>query len=169
MNKTVDLAVDGMGIVLFSAKTMSYVEPGSDFLMNEFEAPSQIAEHINKGDITGFCTGGGGDFHLHFLTGKPTDDINEKFPVSAKLGLDVQGGTVQFCDMFWLMKWNTDFPENQVIPLEDGFYEITACTCIPESGYWGDNQTIYIYFEKVDKMPELAFKGIPYLYTEEEY
>lgn len=40
MNKTVDLAIDGMGIVLFSAKTMSYVEPGSAFLMNEFEAPN---------------------------------------------------------------------------------------------------------------------------------
>ena len=54
MNKTVNLTIDGLGIALFSAKTMDYVEPGSDFFTNEFEAPQQIAEHIRKGDITAF-------------------------------------------------------------------------------------------------------------------
>lgn len=167
MSSTVRLEIDGMGIVFFSAKTMEYVEPGTDFLANEFDAPQQVAEHIKKGDITAFCTGSGGTFDLHFLTGYPTPDIIEHFPISIRLGLDARGGTVQFCDLFWLMKWTTDFPQEQVISLEDGFYEITVCTRMPESGYWGDNQTIYIYFAKVDKMPELTWTGVPYLFTEE--
>lgn len=167
MNKTVHLTIDGMGIVLFSAKTMEYVEPGSDFLTNEFDTPQQIAEHIKKGDITAFCTGSGGEFNLHLLTGQLPADINEQFPISARLGLDVQGGTVQFCDMFWISQWDTNFPHNQVIALDDGFYSIVVCTRMPQSGYWGDNQTIYIYFDKVDKMPELTCRGVPYLFTEE--
>lgn len=167
MNKTVNLTIDGLGIALFSAKTMDYVEPGSDFFTNEFEDAQQIAEHIRKGDITAFCTGTGGDFCLHFLTGEPTADVMEQFPISVKLGLNVQGGSVQFCDIYWTFRWTTDFPQDQVIPLEDGFYSIIVCTRMPESGYWGDNQTIYIYFEKVDKMPELTWRGVPYLFTEE--
>ena len=167
MNKTVNLTIDGLGIALFSAKTMDYVEPGSDFFTNEFEAPQQIAEHIRKGDITAFCTGTGGDFCLHFLTGQPTADVMEQFPISARLGLDVQGGSVQFCDIYWTSRWTTNFPQDQVIPLEDGFYSITVCTRMPESGYWGDNQTIFIYFEKVDKIPELTWRGVPYLCTDE--
>ena len=32
MNQNVHLDIDGMGMVFFSAKTMSYVAPGTDFL-----------------------------------------------------------------------------------------------------------------------------------------
>ena len=167
MDSEILLEIEGMGIVFFSAKNMEYVEQGTDFLTNEFDSPQQIAEHIKKGDITGFCTGSGGDFHLRFYEGYPTEEENEEFPISARLGIEVKGGSLQFCDLFWLMKWNTDFPKNQIILLDDGYYEMTVCTCMPESGYWGEDQTICVYFNKVDKMPELTWTGIPYLFTDE--
>ncbi len=96
MENVTRLSIDGMGIVLFSAETMSYVAPRTDFLSTEFTKPSQIAEHIKKGDITAFCTGSGGDFELHFLSGYPSEDILQEYPVSIRLGLDVRGGSVQF-------------------------------------------------------------------------
>jgi len=167
MNNKVHLDIDGMGIVFFSAETMKSVIPGTDFLTSEFTSPQQIVNHIKKGDITAFCTGSSGSFDIHFFMGYPTADILEKFSVSIRLALDVQGGSIQFCDLFWLSEWNTDFPQNQIITLPDGYYEMTVCTCLPESGYWGDEQTIYIYFSKVDKMPELTWTGVPYLFTEE--
>ena len=167
MNNEVQLDIDGMGIVFFSAETMKDVIPDTDFLSSEFTSPQQIADHIKKGDITAFCTGSSGSFDIHFFEGYPSVDILEKFPVSIRLALDVQGGSIQFCDLFWLSKWNTDFPKNQMIELPDGYYEMTVCTCLPESGYWGDEQTIYIYFNKVDKIPELTWTGVPYLFTEE--
>ena len=166
-NNKVHLDIDGMGIVFYSAETMKDVIPNTDFLSSEFTSPQQIANHIKKGDITAFCTGSSGSFDIHFFEGYPSVDILEKFPVSIRLALDVQGGSIQFCDLFWLSKWNTDFPKNQMIELPDGYYEMTVCTCLPESGCWGDEQTIYIYFNKVDKMPELTWTGVPYLFTEE--
>ncbi len=167
MNYHTRLSIDGMGIVLFSAKAMEYVAPETDFLDAEFMRPEQIAAHIKKGDITGFCTGSGGDFELYFVSGYPSNEILEKYPVSIRLGLDVQGGSIQFCDLFWLTKWSTDFPENQILPMADGYYEMTVCTCMPESGYWGSDQTIYIYLNQVEKMPELTWPGVPYLFTED--
>ena len=114
-NNKVHLDIDGMGIVFYSAETMKDVIPNTDFLSSEFTSPQQIANHIKKGDITAFCTGSSGSFDIHFFEGYPSVDILEKFPVSIRLALDVQGGSVQFCDLFWLSKWNTDFPQNQII------------------------------------------------------
>ena len=168
MNNKVHLDIDGMGIVFFSAETMKSVIPGTDFLTSEFTSPQQIANHIKKGDITAFCTGSSGSFDIHFFMGYPTADILEKFSVSIRLALDVQGGSIQFCDLFWLTKWDTNFPEDQIIKMPSGFYEVTIFTKCPESGYWGEDQTILIYFNKVDKLPELSWTNVPYLYTEDE-
>lgn len=167
MDKTVQLSIDGMGIVFYSAETMKYVTPGSNFLNEEFMQPEQVAGHIRKGDITAFCTGTGGDFTLRFLEGYPSDEVLEEYPVAIRLGLEVRGGSIQFCDLFWLSSWDTDFPQEQVLAMEDGFYHITACTRRPESGYWGDSQTILMYFQKLDAMPELAWTGVPYLCTDD--
>ena len=163
----VNLMVDGLGIAFFSAKKMAYVKSNSDFFEEEFDRPADIANHINKGDITAFCTGSGGDFNMYFFLGQPTEDILEEFPISVRLALEVQGGSVQFCDVYWLMKWDTDFPKEQIISLEDGYYEMTACTRLPESGFWGEDQTIYIYFQKVAQMPQLDYKGIPDLFIDD--
>lgn len=167
MNQNVHLDIDGMGMVFFSAKTMSYVAPGTDFLTQDLTEPQQIADHIKKGDITAFCTGSGGSFDMRFSMGYPTAEIEKEFPVYIRLALDVQGGSVQFCDLFWMTNWNTDFPEEQILSLPDGYYELTVCTRMPESGCWGDDQIIYVYFNQVDKLPELTWTGVPYLFTEE--
>jgi len=58
----------------------------------------KLTAHIEKGDITAFCTGAGVDFHIQFWSGSPTAEVNAEYPVSIRLGLDVQGGSVQFCD-----------------------------------------------------------------------
>lgn len=167
MNNIIKLEVDGMGIAFFSPKTMEYVECGSDFLNDEFTNPKQIKEHLKKGDIAAFCTGGGGEYTIHCLEGNPSDDIMNNYPVTAKLVLEVKGGSVQFCDIFWLSDWSLDFPKEQIISLDDGFYNISAFTRMPVSGYWGDNQEIYLYFDKVDKISDFDIQGLPYLYTDD--
>ena len=85
-----------------------------------------------------------------------------------RLALEVRGGSLQFCDLFWLSDWNTDFPQEQILSLPDGYYHITVCTKKPESGYWGDDQIICLYFNELEEMPELTWPGVPYLFTEEQ-
>ena len=64
------------------------------------------------------------------------------------------------------MEWSGTAPEEQQIELEDGFYHLTVLTRLPDSGYWGGEQTIYIYFNKLDAMPQLTWKGVPQLFTD---
>ena len=167
LGDTTHLSIDGMGIVLFSPEVMGYVVPGSDFLTAEFTNPKQVGEHIRKGDITAFCTGTGGDFILWFRPGYPDSNGEKEFPVMIRLAVEVRGGSLQFGDLFWLSDWNPDFPQDQVLSLPDGYYHITACTRRPESGYWGDDQIICLYFNRLEEMPKLMWQGVPYLFTEE--
>ncbi len=168
LGDTAYLSIDGMGIVLFSAEVMKDVVPGSDFLTAEFTNPKQIGEHIRKGDITAFCTGTGGDFILWLRASYPDSNAEKEFPIMIRLALEVKGGSLQFCDLFWLSDWNTDFPQEQILSLPDGYYHITVCTKKPESGYWGDDQIICLYFNELEEMPELTWPEVPYLFMEEQ-
>ena len=51
-----------------------------------------------------------------------------------------------------------------ILKVTPGYYHITLCTKRPESGIWGDKQTIYVYLNKLDEMPELTWEGVPQLF-----
>ena len=101
-------------------------------------------------------------------SGYPDSIAEQEFPVMIRLAVEVRGGSLQFGDLFWLSDWNPDFPQDQVLSLPDGYYHITACTRRPESGYWGDDQIVCLYFNRLEEMPKLAWQGVPHLFTEEQ-
>ena len=164
INKDISITIDGMGIVIYSSGAMSYVAEGEDFLNKEFWSPEKVAGHIKEGDIIGFNLGSSGTYNLHIRSGYPNEEMNKEYPIAARLGLKVIGQIVAFIDLFWLMEWSKTVPEDQIIMLEDGAYEITVLTKKPGSGIIGDNQDIVIYFEKADEMPKLMWEGVPGLY-----
>ncbi len=53
--------------------------------------------------------------------------------------------------------------------LPDGFYHVTVLTRKPESGRWGDDQTILIYLQPLPEMPQLMWQGGPLLLPSEEW
>ena len=61
------------------------------------------------------------------------------------------------------MEWCADCPLEQTISIDPGYYHITLCTRKPDSGIWGDKQTIFVYLNKLDSMPELMWPGVPLL------
>ncbi|WFR56512.1 hypothetical protein QA584_23310 [Anaerocolumna sp. AGMB13025] len=82
------------------------------------------------------------------------------------MAINVEGDRIYIKDLFWLMDWEADCPEEQQIEIEKGIYHITLCTVQPESGIWGDDQTIYVYLKKLEEMPKLAWQGVPQLFKE---
>lgn len=163
--KDITLETEGMGIVMYSPKTVKGIPEGYDYLSNEYTIPSQVAEHLKKGDMVGFCTGSGGNYILKVREGYPGNEINEQYPISIRLGIDIQDNKMCFIDLFWLMEWYDDCPVEQSVELENGYYHITLLTCKPASGIWGDDQIIYVYLNKLSAMPELTWQGVPELFT----
>ena len=161
-----ELTIDGMGMVIYSIGAVEHINEGENFFSKEFSKPEQVAEHIRKGDIVGFNLGTSGTFNIKFRSGYPSLLIEQQYPISIRLALNVIGGTISIIDLFWLMEWSNDCPQSQQINLEDGYYHMTVSTARPKSGIWGDSQDIYIFLEKIDVMPKLAWSAIPQLYIE---
>lgn len=159
----IHLMTDGMGIVFYSPETNKNIPEGCNFFEKEYSKPEDVARHIKNGDIVGFCTGSSGNFTLKFRKGYPEEDLLAQYPVAIRLGIDIQGETLCVIDLFWLMDWDPECPLEQTIPIDSGYYHITLCTRKPDSGTWGDKQTIFVYLNKLDSMPELAWPGVPLL------
>jgi hypothetical protein len=162
----IELPLDGMGIVFYSDGAVKDIKEGYNYFQNEYSEPKQVAEHIKKGDIVGFCTGSGGNYTLKFRSGYPTTEIDEKYPIQIRLAIDVDGDRIYIKDLFWLMDWYSDCPKEQQIEIEKGIYHITLCTIQPESGILGYDQTIYVYLNRLDEMPQLTWQGVPQLYKD---
>lgn len=162
--KNIELSIDGMGIVFYSPETTKDIPEGIDFFKKEFTNPDDVAEHLKKGDIVGFCTGSGGDFLLKYRKGYPDEDILKEYSICARLGIDIKDDKLCMIDLFWLMEWSSNCPEEQILYIEPGYYHITLCTKCPDSGIWGDNQTIYVYLNKMNEMPAINWSGVPQLF-----
>ena len=169
MNQSISLCIDGPGIAFFSPGMTEGIPEGDNFLMGEFVQPEDIGRHVRVGDVTAFCTGSPGDYLLECREGYPDSAAREEYPVALRLGLEVRGGEVWVTDLFWLSQFPKQCPPEQVIRLEDGFYHLTVITRKPDSGLWGDNQKILLYWNPLPEMPELMWQGAPLLLPEEEW
>ena len=164
--KDICIEIEGMGIVMYSPETVKGIPEGCNYFTKEYSKPDQVASHLKKGDMVGFCTGSGGNYTLKVREGYPSDEINKKYPISIRLGIDIRDTKMCFIDLFWLMEWYNDCPEEQSIELEKGYYHITLLTDKPASGNWGDDQIIYVYLNKLPSMPDLTWHGVPELFTD---
>lgn len=161
--KDLNLLIDGMGMVFYSPETNKNILEGCNFFEEEYSKPEDVAKHVNMGDVVGFCTGSSGEFILKFRVGYPEETLLEEYPVVIRLGIDIQDEKLCVIDLFWLMEWSSECPLEQTIPIDTGYYHITLCTRKPNSGIWGNKQIIFVYLNKVDSMPKLAWSGVPLL------
>src|SRR5262249_10307165 len=123
----------------------------------------QVNEHIQAGTIVGFGTGTPGDFLLRVGHGYPTEEEFARYEFKLVLGIHVRDGLVCFRDLYDLMRWTADCPEDQKWQLENGLYHITLCTKLPASGIRGDNQEILVWFSRLTEFPVLPNLGVPTL------
>lgn len=166
--KDMHLSIDGMGIVFYSPETNRNIPKGCNFLKEEYTKPEDVAGHVKKGDVVGFCTGSPGTFTLKFREGYPKDTLLAEYPVAIRLGIDIQDEKLCAADLFWLAEWGTECPAEQIVPIAPGYYHITLCTRKPDSGIWGRGQVIFVYLNQLDAMPELKWPGVPMLLPLEE-
>lgn len=162
--KDIHLSIDGLGIVFYSPETNKNIPKGCNFFEEEYAEAEDVAKHIKKGDVVGFCTGTSGDFILKFREGYPEESICKEYPVSIRLGIDIQDDKLCVIDLYWLWEWDAEeCPLEQTVSIDSGYYHITLCTRKPDSSVWGDNQIILVYLNKLDTMPEIVCSGVPLL------
>ena len=177
LHKDITLSPTGMGIVFYSDAAVKDIPIGENFLKKGYWKPEHVAAHLNRGDIVGIGTGCDADtFELRFRSGDPDEEIAEKYPAHERIGIEVMGSAINVIDLYWLMDWQNNCPEEQRIELESGFYTLTFFSDPPASEMeqilfdeefdkWIDQpRVIYVFINKVEAMPERKYNGVPYLY-----
>lgn len=168
MGKNIELDIMGLGWIMYSQSAVEEIEEGEDYLESHYWEPEFVADQVNNGKIVGVCTDPG-SYQFHIKLGYPSDDmiVNAKFKLP--LGIVVTNGMVCIRDLYDLMDWEKDCPKEQQIPLENGNYEIIVLSNVPNSGYYGYDQRVFLYFHKVDELPQLRYKGVPQLLEASKY
>jgi hypothetical protein len=163
MQVKLTLSIAGLGIIFYSPYAVEGIAEGANYLSEHFVDPKDVAAHVMAGNISAFCTGTSGDFELLIRDEGLDFSAVDAAEFKIRLGLRVRGGVVYFRDLYDLMDWTANCSLGQQIEVPDGYYRITAFTSRPASGIFGDGQQIHLYFEKVERLPELKWHGVPQL------
>jgi hypothetical protein len=162
------ISIAGLGMILYSPFAVRHIAAGEDYLQRAFWQPEDVAAHVNGCQLTGFCTGSSGDFNLVIYDTRLDKVASDAAEFRVKLGLEVRDGEVIIRDLYHLMDWDEECAGEGCVrvPCRDGYYRILAYTSAPESGILGDEQTIYLHFQRVRSRPVLNCQGVPYLCEE---
>jgi hypothetical protein len=161
MDRTVELNIAGLGIILYSPFAVARIRVGDDYLNSEFMKREDIARHVNSCRISAIGTGSPGTYYLRLLTGERPDPLIEAAGAVIQLGLEVQDGQICFRDLYDLLQWAPYCPTEQTAELPSGYYLITVFSSLPASGLLGDGQVIGLFFERTDQPPDLGWQGVP--------
>lgn len=164
MNKEhFELTIEGLGIIFYSPHAVRHIEVDEKYLMEHYNDPADVLKHIYEGSLVGFCTGTPGTFLLDIYQ-DTEPKLEELDPDCAlKLCLEVTENTVYFRDLYTLLYWQPEDDTDIKVHMDNGYYEVIACTWMPESGIRGDDQRIALYFNKTDSLPSLRYNGVPQL------
>lgn len=162
-NKAIRLDVSGVGIIFHSPQSARHISDGEDYLSSNYTHERDVQEHIQQGSIVGFGTGSPGTYVLQFHDGYPDDSVLQAAEFKLRLGLHCRGGVVCFRDLYELLDWQADCPDDQILALEDGYYHVTLYSDRPASGVLGDDQVIHIFLQELEDFPVLAEEGVPTL------
>lgn len=163
LKATVPLELTGLGILIYSPWAVKQIRKGEDYLQSHYLEPKDVLRHVYEGSLVGFCTGSSGRFVLEVRSGYPDEALIGKAEFKLRLAIRVEDERICFRDLYDLMEWEPDCPYDQVLPAPNGIYHITVFGDRPLSGILGDNQTIWMYFSPLEKLPALRFAGVPSL------
>lgn len=155
------LNISGMGIIMYSDFSVSNIKDGEDYFSANYQNAEQVVKHIYEGSIVGFSTSSSGTYKLKFKKGYPRESEVKHFDYKLRLAIEVRDERICIRDLFDLMNWQKECPDNQCISVSNGFYHITLCGNMPKSGILGDDQEIFVYLEKLVTLPELKYNGVP--------
>ena len=115
---------------------------------------------MNGSTLTGFGTGGPGNYELVIASGPPDEQSQSRAEHKVELGVEVRDGIVCFRDLYDLIRWDPECPPEQVLSVADGFYRVIACTSRAPAG---QTQFVHLYFVRIRQRLELHFDGVPEL------
>jgi hypothetical protein len=161
-DQIVELNNPGLQILLYSPGTLRLLEDGGDYAA-KFPDGKDVVDYINECRIGAVGTRWPrGDYWLHFSS-TMDQSVIARASDHARLGVEVTDGQLCVRGGDDLFKWRKRCPDEQLITLDDGVYNVTACM-VP---FGGDGPVrIYLHFAAAPARPELGYATVPELFCE---
>jgi hypothetical protein len=161
-DQIVELNNPGLQILLYSPGSLRELEDGCDY-GRKFPDGKDLVDYINECRIGAIGTRWPRqDYWLHFSSTMDQSVISRASD-HARLGVLVTDGQLCVRGGDDLFKWRPRCPEEQLITMADGVYNVTACM-LP---FGGDGPVrIYLHFAEAPARPDLGYADVPELFCE---
>ena len=162
--KDIELEVTGMGMILYSDHAVAELEEGEDFFSNSYSTVGDVLKEVNSGGIVGICLETPGQYIIKVREGFPSDELadNSKFKLRLSIEVD-ENNRIYVRNLDDLSNWEKACSSSQIVDVEKGYYTVLMSSNMPNIGYFGDEQVIYMYLEKDEVFVTPHFKGVPNL------
>jgi len=150
------LGISGLGIILYSLKSVRNIPAGEDYLSENYSDTNQILNHFAEGSIGALSTGTSGTFLLRIFEG--VDPSRNNF--RGIIPLKVTENLVFFHDLYSMISWDPSWLPESCIEIENGLYALHVYS--EKSEIIGEDQLVEVCFEKVEQLPLVA--SIPETY-----
>ena len=162
-DQIVELNNPGLQILLYSPDALLELEHGGDYA-RRFPDGKDVVDYVNECRIGAIGTRWpDADYWLHFSSTMDQSVIS-KASDHARLGLVVSDGRLCVRGGDDLFKWMPRCPDEQLITMPDGVYNVTACM-LP---YGGEGPVrIYLHFAEAFARPDLGYADVPELFCEQ--
>ncbi len=162
--KDINLEVTGMGMILYSDHAVVKIKKGDNFFADSYSTVEDVLKEVNSGKIVGICLETPGQYIIKVREGFPSDELidNSKFKLRLSIEVDEQN-RIYVRNLDDLSDWEAACDSSQIVDVEKGYYTVLLLSNMPNIGYFGDEQEIYMYLERDDVFITPHFKGIPNL------
>jgi len=161
--KSIELEITGLGFIVYSPFCTAHIpEDENYFRTGGFDNPSVVEKQALNGGLVGVCTSTPGKFIFEFYYGYPNEELLS-YEFRLRLCAQVKDNMLCIRDLYELLEWSSECPEEQIVELDDGIYHITLLSCMPISGILGDNQKILVFLQALNEIPQLRYNGVPTL------
>jgi hypothetical protein len=161
-DQIVELARPGLHLLFFSPALMTELEEGVDYARH-FPDGKDLVDYVNECRLGAIgLRWPNRDYWLHFSS---TMDhaVIRRASDHVRLGVEVAGGQLCLRAGDDLFSWSARCPDEQLISLDDGIYEITACMT-PDEGE--GPVRIYFHVAPSGARPDLGYFRVPELFGE---
>ncbi len=161
-DQIVELNKPGLQILLYSPGSLHELEDGCDYA-RKFPDGKDLVDYINECRIGAIGTRWPRqDYWLHFSS-TMDQGVIARASDHARLGVVVSEGQLCVRGGDDLFKWRPRCPEEQLITIADGVYNVTACM-LP---FGGDGPVrIYLHFAEAPARPDLGYADVPEFFCE---
>ncbi len=161
-DQIIELNAPGLRILFYGPDALNELENGGDY-GRRFPDGKDLVDYINECRIGAVGTRWPQqDYWLHFST-TMDQSVIARASDHARLGVAVSNNRLCVRGSDDLFEWTSTCPEEQVITVPDGVYNVTACM-LP---FDGDGPVrIYIHLAAAPARPELGYADVPELYCE---